>query len=351
MLIVNCVPDEPGWNPIQHLVALASRLLEAETITVPEYPRSFLRQLSLMIRRRRGGAARASETCLLICAGPSDIARVMSVSGWRGRFRYLAAWIIDSFWLEFIPKSVRLAKPFDHFFVTRQEDADDWRRITGVQTTWLPWGADALDLGSDGADRPWDLARLGRQPPEWDDDASNAQATRALGLRYHGRLPADGLTSLEVQRQVMGLYAASKYLLAFSNAANPTRWTHPTRQYLTGRWVDALAGGSTVAGVAPHGQDADRLLWPGATLELGGVQREDGLRVVSDALHSWTSAKAAHNNLMALERLDWRWRVKAIADTFGVGGATLNAEIERLTRTIGHRRAAAPQCDRPSSLQ
>jgi hypothetical protein len=337
MLIVNCVPDEMGWNPIQHLVVLASRLLEAETITVDEYPRSFLRQLSLALRCRRGTAA--TETCLLICAGPGDIARVVSVEGWRGRFRHLAAWVIDSFWLEFIPKAVRLRNPFDHYFVTRQEDAADWKRITGVPTTWLPWGADALDLGSDGADRPWDLARLGRQPPEWDDDASNGDAARALGLGYHGRLPSDGLTALEVQRQVMGLYAASKYLLAFSNAANPTRWTHPTRQYLTGRWVDALAGGSTVAGVAPRGEDAERLLWPGATLELGSVRRQEGLQVLSDALRSWTPAKAAHNNLMALERLDWRWRLKVIADTLGVGGAALGVEIDRLTRTIERRRA------------
>jgi hypothetical protein len=342
MLIVNCVPDEMGWNPIQHLVALASRLLEAEIITVPEYPRSFLRQLSLALRRRRGAAARASETCLLICAGPGDLARVVSVEGWRRRFRHLAAWVIDSFWLEFIPKAVRLGSPFDHYFVTRQEDAADWKRITGVTTTWLPWGADVLDLGSQGADRPWDLARLGRQPPEWDDDGSNAEAARALSIAYHGRLPSEGIGALEVQRQVMGLYAASKYLLAFSNAANPTRWTHPTREYLTGRWVDALAGGSTVAGVAPRGQDADRLLWPGATLELGSVHRRDGLQMLSEALRSWTPAKAAHNNLMALERLDWRWRLKVIADTLGVDSRPLGTEIDRLKRTIEGRRRTGP---------
>ena len=86
------------------------------------------------------------------------------------------------------------------------------------------------------------------------------------------------------------------------------------------RWEAA----AIVAGVAPRGPSADGLLWPGATLELGGVRRREGLQVVASALRQWTPDMAATNYRMALSRLDWRWRFKALADVFGIHSASLD---------------------------
>jgi len=322
------------------LVALASRLLDAEVITVRKDDPSFFDKLSSIVKGR-GDREPGQESCLLICAGPADLLKLLTIDGWRGRFKFLAAWIIDSFWVDHIPTSIRLSKPFDHFFITSLEDLDQWRKITGTPTTWLPWGTDALSLGSCAPDREWDVTRVGRQPPEWQDDVSTAQAAGLLGITYRGRVRSDGLTALQNQELIMRVYGNSKYLLAFSNTANPELYTHPTRQYLTGRWVDALASGAIVAGICPISPDVDQLLWQGATLELASVRRDEGLEIIAGALQRWTPQKAALNNVMALERLDWRWRLKTIADVFSADTPALRADIERLTALAEERRLSA----------
>jgi hypothetical protein len=99
-----------------------------------------------------------------------------------------------------------------------------------------------------------------------------------------------------------------------------------------------------VAGVAPGAPDGRRLLWPGATLELGGVGRDQGLKVVEAALRDWTPARAKENHRQALERLDWRWRFAEIADVLGEAPARLVAELDELrgeSRRIDRGEASA----------
>jgi hypothetical protein len=341
MLVVDCILDVAGWSPIHHLVDLASRLLEAQTVRATNDRPSLPTRLTAILRGRRK-RHEGREACLLICQGPSDLVKVLNVGDWHSRFGMLTAWIIDSFWLEHIPFFARFSRSFDHFFVTSLEDTAQWQRITGVPTTWLPWGTDALDLGSGAAERPWDILRLGRQPEEWDDDLSNMAAARLLNLSYQGRIPGPDLTGLENQKVVMCAYGSAKYLIAFSNIVNPGTQTHPTRQYLTGRWVDALAGGAIVAGIAPRGADADSLLWEGATLDLGTVHRSQGLSIIADAARSWTPARAARNHWMALQRLDWRWRLRTMADILSAETPTLREDLARLSARIESLRGAVP---------
>jgi len=333
LLIVNAITHDRGWSPVQHMVTLAGELFDCEVLTADtSKPSNTTKVLSVLRQRTRNGAS--DETCLLVCKGPSDLLAILNVENWRKRFRYLAAWIIDSFWLDHIPRSIRLRNPFDHIFVTTLEDVDRWRDISGVATTWLPWGTDALRLGQVGANRDWDLMRVGRQPPEWEDDLRAALAAESLGIRYRGRPDSSGLNSLQNQKLMMNAYGASKFILAFSNAVNCDPNNHPTREYLTGRWVDALGCGAIVAGVAPRSPSADGLLWGGATLELGSVRRNDGLQVVASALRQWTPEMAATNYRMALGRLDWRWRFKALADVCGIRSAPLTLELQLLEERI-----------------
>jgi hypothetical protein len=333
LLIVNAIPHELGWSPIQHMVAIAGELLDCEVVTADKSkPSNTTKILSVLRKRTRNGAN--DETCLLVCTGPADLLALLNIENWRKRFRYLAAWIIDSFWLDHIPRSIRLRNPFDHIFVTSLEDVDRWREIAGVATTWLPWGTDALRLGQSGAHRDWDLMRVGRQPSEWEDDIDAALAAESLGIRYRGRPDRSDLNALKNQKLMMNAYGASKFILAFSNAVNRDPNNHPTREYLTGRWVDALGCGSIVAGVAPRGPNTDGLLWTGATLELGSVRRSEGLQVVAAALRQWTPDMAAVNYQMALRRLDWRWRFKALAEVCGIRSAPLAQDLKLLEERI-----------------
>lgn len=321
------------------MVSMASDLFDCEVVAADtRRPSNTKKILSVLRQRTQNGAG--DEICLLVCTGPSDLSAVLNIENWRKRFRYLAAWIIDSFWFEHIPKSIRLRNPFDHIFVTSLEDVDRWRAITGVSCTWLPWGTDALGLGRGGGLRDWDLMRVGRQPPEWEDDTAAASAAELLGIRYRGRPESSGLNALQNQTMMMKAYGASKFTLAFSNAVNCDPNNHPTREYLTGRWVDALACGSTVAGVAPKGANSDALLWAGATLELGGVRRSAGLQVVATALRHWTPRIAEMNHQMALRQLDWRWRFKSLADVCGLHPARLTRDLLLLEARISEVTAA-----------
>lgn len=328
-LLLNCIPEDRGWSPIQHMVRLAAALLDAEVVPVGPDAASFAKRILAVLSGRRRGA-RGQDIGLMICAGPSDLRKAFGISGWRRRFGFLCAWVIDSFWVDHLPTSVTRSRPFDHVFVTSLEDIAQWKLEMGIPISWLPWGSDVLGLGAWSAERPWDITRVGRQPKDWEDDSISAAAAARAGLRFRGRPPSDGMNTLENQRYLMRVYSESKYLLAFSNLANPEHWTHPTRDYLTGRWVDALACGTVVAGVPPRGPSATQLLWPAATLDLQTVDRNEGLRVIAGAVNGWNEQIPRRNYAMALQKLDWRWRFEHIAQTVGVGPAPLAEELARL---------------------
>lgn len=334
MILVNAIPQGSGWEPINHMIRLAARLFEAEVIDAAAWPPPSAARRTLAALRRRGPSKRSSETCLLIGTSPGDLQQLFNLRGWRSRFRWIGAWVIDSFWTEWIPGAIRLAQPFDALFITSREDIDAWERVMRPRPLWLPWGTDTLGLGSGGESRPWDLIRVGRQPPEWDDDLATAEAASRLKLTFHPRPPYSDRPAPDDYAKLLEFYRQSKYLLAFSNLVSPTRYTHPTRDYLTGRWVDALACGAVVAGVAPRGPGVDALLWPGATLELGGIGRADGLRVIADALARWTPRTAARNHAMSLRRLDWRWRFEQIAAAAGESPEPLANELRALRERI-----------------
>jgi hypothetical protein len=316
-----------GWEPITYMIHLAAELFEAELLTIDRQKPSFFEQLEaafLSWQKRQG-----HESCLLICPNPSDLMYLLLIKNWRKQFRYIAAWIIDSFWLDWIPKVVEFSRLFDHLFVTTEEDIPEWNRIMRTPTTWLPWGADVFRLGGKDTERMWDLTRIGRQPPEWDNDSTTQQLCVNSNLRFHGRLQVfDSAT--KTQRMLTQLYRQTKFLLAFSNAVNPTAYTHPTRQYLTARWTDALACGAIVAGIPPKEPSIERLLWDGAILNLGSVRIEDGLQVIADAVKSWSAEDAKKNHEYALKRLDWRWRFEVIADVLNESPMRLHHELQLL---------------------
>jgi hypothetical protein len=332
MLVVNLVPHGQGWDPINHMVRLATELLEAEQVDLPPGgPSSLDRLLAVLSGRRR---VRGGERCLLVCASPSDLNRVLDIERWRSRFEVLGAWVIDSFGVEIIPRTIRRARPFDHLFVTGAEDVERWSELTRTPTTCLPWGSDVLRLGSANGRRELDLLRVGRQPPAWDDDAATARAAAAVGISFHPRPDGQGLSPFENQRLLMQKYSNAKFALAFSNIANPTPFTHPHRQYLTGRWVDALASGAVVAGVCPREPSIERTLWPSATLELTGVDLGRGLREIAAALPTWHAGIATENHAWSLRRLDWRWRFEALALRFGEVPARLRRELAALRLAV-----------------
>jgi hypothetical protein len=321
-------PGGRGWDTVELLARLAAELLEADLSILDasrDYSRAYVAR-SLLPRRHSGGPA------LVIAPQPAHLNAALSAVALRRGHDAVFGWVIDSFWLDRIPRVVRTGH-FDRIFITDAELVDAWASTTSTVTEWLPFGSDVLRRGSAAGDRDRDIQRVGRMPAPWDDDASNREAGAERGLRVGGRTPF--FPDAESNQQcLMAAMAGAKFVLAFSNTAAPAEYTHPTHEYLTGRWTDALASGAVVAGIAPVCRATSDLLWPGALLELGTTDRDAGLAIIADAVREWTPQRACHNHRMALERLDWRWRLRTIADRFGLTTDTLSRELETVAQEL-----------------
>lgn len=318
------------------MARLAARLLNGELIVVKPGNPTLTDKLNGIVLPRK----RSNQACLLICPSPADLGRILLVRDWRKTYGRIVAWVYDSFWTQWIPPWVRVSRVFDHVFVTEREDLNNWRQTLRAPVDWLPWGSDVLNFGSSNPVRQLDLVRFGRQPREWDDDLANARACESLGLTFHGRPPSFS-DATENERGLMGMLSNTKFALAFSNRANPTMQTHPEREYITGRWTDALASGATVAGVPPRSETVQSLLWPEALLDLGTIDQADGLKVIASAVREWTPERAQLNYIRSLETLDWRWRFKTLAEALETHSSDLDAELARLREIIRSPHPAA----------
>lgn len=296
-------PGGSGWGPVTELVGLIERLLEARVVEVGDRGEvSALRKAAALLPRGRRGRGRH---LLVVAANPAAVAYLARPALWWPGYDSVACWVIDSFWTDRTPRILRSRPHIDRLFTTDPGLVNEWSGITALPVTCLPWGADTTRFPEVG-DRPIDVLRLGRQPEAWDDDAVTARDAEHRGLRFAGRPPMSE-DPFENQSAVRRALLSSKIVLAFSNLVSPAAYTHPTRDYLTGRWMDALAAGCLVAGRAPAA--ATSQLWDGATIEIDPTSREASWTALSAAVAAWSPARAQRTQTLARERLDWRLRL------------------------------------------
>jgi hypothetical protein len=317
-----------GYHCMLHMARLAAELLNGELVVVPPLFPTLAEKLSGIFLSPKG-----SRSCLFICPFPADLSSILLVPNWRQTFSRIVAWVFDSFWTDWIPPWARASRIFDHVFVTEQEDLKTWRRRVRAPVDWLPWGSDVLNLGSSNAVRPIDLLRFGRQPKEWDDDQVNARLCQSSGINFHGRPPSLS-DATDNERGLMGMLSKTKLTLAFTNRVSPGAQTHHKREYITGRWTDSLAAGATVAGIPPHSESVQSLLWPEALLDIGTVNQTEGLKAIDSMVRAWTPDRAQLNYIKSLEILDWRLRFKTLAQALDLHSVRLDAELARLTTAI-----------------
>ena len=323
----------PGWLPISHMVDLAARLLGADVHKTGEIGstrggawRGYLRNAA------RGG----TQSALFIARNPAEVRAFLELPDFRTPKRLRALWIIDSFRTEDL-LSARLMSQFDVVAYCQAYDSACYTALVRDRALLLPWGTDALGLGSAAATRPYDVMRLGRQPVAWDNDDHTHRLCAARNLTFHGRPPY--IAFVEMQRSlVQDWYGKAKFIIAHSNLAAPAPYTHKTKEYITARWTDALAAGAVVAGVQPR-RDLDLLNWPEATLDFAEVDLEHNLDQLQDAAADWTPKVALRNHLGALERLDWRWRFKALCDRLDISAPALEADLSALRARCDDLRA------------
>ena len=310
--VVYIRPGGTGWGPVAELAHLTARLLGATLTEIDDRGRASAVQRGavLLPRGRRAGGRRL----LVIAGNPAALAFAARRHLWFPGYASTAAWVIDSFWTDRIAGIAKHRPHFDHLFITDPDLVDEWADRTGRPVDVLPWGSDTLAFEPVAGEKSIDLLRLGRQPSAWDDDAVTAKDAERHGLSFRGRPPAatDPLTNQENVRRAL---LEAKVVLAFSNRVSPAAYTHPTREYVTGRWMDALAAGCLVAGTAPA--TAADLLWPGATLEISPEDRAEAWPALQRAAESWGAAKATAQQRRARATIDWRHRLHHLTTTLG----------------------------------
>lgn len=332
------MPDvhRQGWGPILALAQLTADLFSGRRLGLPDSALTRSDRLWSMRPRVRG---RGDSVLMALLGSPSDLTRLRASPAFRQGYRSVIVWIIDSFWDNDPIRQIEYAG-IDLVCITRPEEYDHYRRRLGDRVLVLNWGADVLNRGSGSADRTVDLQRMGRQPEAFDDDAVTARMAAEYGLSFAGR-PPNATCPLENQRQLMDVYASTKYVLAHTNLASVQPNTHPVKEYITGRWTDALACGATVAGKQPASDHYfQHLLWKGATLDFDRIDLRNNIAALAEAVAVWTPEQARHNHLMALERLDWRHCLKQIAERMSVRSTALDHDLGRIAARAAQLRNA-----------
>lgn len=319
-----------GWGPIDELAALISKLLRAPLTTIEDHGElSVAHKLAGQLPRRRA----RRRALLVLASNPAQLAYMARWDHWLPGYAATAAWVIDSFWTDRISRMARHRSHLDHIFVTDRDLQEEWESVTGATIHWAPWGTDTLAVSGVPRERPVDLVRIGRQPMAWDDDERTRTIALRHGLSFAGRPPFHS-DPRRNQDEVRSALRSAKFVLAFSNLVSPAEYTHPTREYLTGRWTDALGAGTAVVGAAPA--SSTYTLWPEATVELDALDLEKGLEQLRSAVDSWdpSSPSAQHERARAV--LDWRWRIQDIASALELSGLDdLDQELDSLAGVGG----------------
>ena len=305
-----------GWGPIDQLADLTARLLDGNLVTLQDRGEvSIARKLLGQLPRHRSG----DRALLVLASNPAHLAYTARLRHWLPGYRRTTAWVIDSFWSDRISRVARHRGHFDHIFITDRELQEEWASATGSAIRWAPWGTDTLAIKELPAERPVDLLRIGRQPAAWDDDHRTEEAAAALGLTFEGRPAMDPDPAVN-QQNVRSALLRSKFVLAFSNLVSPADYTHPTRDYVTGRWTDALGAGAIVAGVAPSA--ADQTLGPASTIEIDPSDLSRGIAQIRESVERWSPSIPEQTHAHARATLDWRWRIHEIALALGHAPST-----------------------------
>lgn len=322
--------NSPGWAPITHLVNLCGKLFSANLNIIPSVGVSRYNLAKKWFSLPKHGVG---EHALFFAKSPAELKLFLSMPEFDRPFRSRTVWIIDSFWTEWCP-SQTLLNHFDLVAYTQKYEAGFYETRSNGRSIFLGWGSDVLDLGSSNKMRDIDLLRVGRQPQIWDDDIRSANICAQNNIRFNGR-PPYGENPMDQYKNLMSTYARSKLILAHSNLADPHKYTHPTKEYITARWTDSLASGATVAGVPPLlDTSITDLFWPNSLVEFKRLDFASNIAQIKEVVNNWTPEVALYNYTQALKKLDWRWRLQLLADRIGISSPVLNADIERLKTKI-----------------
>ena len=259
------------------------------------------------------------ELLLVVARTPSDLRMLYDVKHARKRFRNIAGYVIDSYFVEDFPAAT---KEYDHIFSTTEEGAVEARTRFGIPSSVLRQGIDCLSWACVSGDRSIDLIGFGRQPPSYHKQFQQAFHNPQSALIYlHSPIGAAAGDDVWIERPMMlKLLQRSKMSLAFHLSVEPQNARPRAASFVTSRWFESLASGCVVVGRRPPGQMSEELFsWKNALIELSDDPGESAAMIAvlaSDA--KFLEATRVQNVIEMCYLHDWRYRIRDIYQHFGL---------------------------------
>jgi hypothetical protein len=316
-------PASAGWVAIDEFEDLFQRLCGTRILCADH--RSLLRDPLGKAQRRLLGrfyplketVNRDAELLLVVARTPSDLSMLHSLAHARKRFRKIAGYVIDSYFLEGFESSV---KSYDHIFSTTQEGADIVRTRYGVPSSVLRQGFDCLAWASTDPARSIDLIGFGRQPASYHREFQRWFHDSQSNILYlHSPIGANAGSAVWVERPMMlKLLQRSKMSLAFHLLVEPDEARPRAASFVTSRWFESLAAGCIIVGRRPPGEMAAEMFdWPNALIDLPDRPSEATDFIKSLACDaSFLQETRTRNVIEMCRRHDWRYRIRDIYKHF-----------------------------------
>ena len=326
-----------GWVAIDEFEDLFARLM-GSTVLVPTSrpiaPGVLGRAQRKLIKdfRPLDDCPDKAELLLVVARGPGDLNAIQSVTKLRQRFRYVAGFVIDSYFTEAFGPA---ARRYDHIFTTTEIGAETVRTRFGVSSSILRQGFDCLTWACLDDDRSIDVIGFGRQPDSYHRAFQTSFHRVDSPILYlHSPIGAtQGEAVWNERPMLLKLLQHSKVSIAFHLGVAPPPGRPFHADFITSRWFESLACGSIVVGKRPSGSMAlDMLNWDDSTFELSddpNAAAEMISALCSD--HNYLSRTRRRNVVEMSRRHDWRHRIMQILRQFDIAPSdSLIAELGEL---------------------
>jgi hypothetical protein len=257
------------------------------------------------------------DLLLVIARAPNDLKMLRSIPDARKKFRYIAGYVIDSYYTENFPS---ITGTYDHIFSTTQEGAATVASRFGASSSVLAQGFDCLTWASLNDVRSIDLIGFGRQPQTYHREFQRSFHIQGSPVLYlHSPLGAiKGGAVWDERPMMLKLLQRSKLSLAFHLGTEPETIRPRAASFVTSRWFESLATGCIVVGKRPPGTMAGELFcWPDALIELPDNLADASATIVELAANVDFLRKTRARNVIEMSRRhDWRYRIRDIYEHF-----------------------------------